>query len=727
MKRFIHLLPVALLLVSASLNAQQVFVNENFEAGSGTTLPSGWTQTTNASDGGFNIGSAAALSSSAWVIPTHTNVIATNDDGCNCDKSVDYLYSPVIDLSAATSAILSLDVFYQDGSYQSVQEDAKIEVTVDGSSYTELMDIAGSTSWRTVEIDLSSYVGYATVKLRFKYSDNGGYVYGLALDNIKVYQPAENDIAVTSINVAPYVAAGFYTVSGTVKNTGSEPITYFQVDWTTDGGTISYTDRVSGVSIPSLGSYNFTHNIDVDAFNPGVYNLKVTALVPNQTADGDTSNNAQSASFVSLTAIPDKNVLIEEYTGAWCQYCPDGAVILEDILNTTPNAIGVSIHDNDGMAFTAGNTIIAQYASGFPAGTVDRFNFEDLGGVELNRGIWEDAVNERLDDVSPVAVSSVNTYNAATRALSVTVTAEFFASFTGDYRMSLMVVEDSVSGSGNQYDQVNAFNTVSGHPYQGAGNPIVGFQHMNVLRTILGGAWGQTGIIPSSVQANTPYTYTFTTTIPQTWDTTQLKLVAVVQKYNADANDRAVLNAVQSDLNDSVANAFMLAPDYGVGIILVNNAGSGGSNGSATATGVGIGPFTYVWSNGDTSATATGLSPGTYTVTMTDNSGQTSTTSVTVYENNEVGINETAADQLAMNVYPNPTSGQITLAVDLGANKGAKVEIFNLVGTKVYERNLGAFSSVNLTVDMGGYASGMYLVKLTAGEKTVVSKVQVNK
>lgn len=54
------------------------------------------------------------------------------------------------------------------------------------------------------------------------------------------------------------------------------------------------------------------------------------------------------------------------------------------------------------------------------------------------------------------------------------------------------------------------------------------------------------------------------------------------------------------------------------------------ANGSATATGSGTAPFTFLWSNGANTATVGNLSPGTYTVTMTDANGCSDQTTATV-------------------------------------------------------------------------------------------------
>lgn len=58
----------------------------------------------------------------------------------------------------------------------------------------------------------------------------------------------------------------------------------------------------------------------------------------------------------------------------------------------------------------------------------------------------------------------------------------------------------------------------------------------------------------------------------------------------------------------------------------------GGNDGSATASAVGIGPFSYAWSNGETTATASNLTDGTFIVTVTDSVGCEGRDTITITE-----------------------------------------------------------------------------------------------
>ncbi len=82
-------------------------------------------------------------------------------------------------------------------------------------------------------------------------------------------------------------------------------------------------------------------------------------------------------------------------------------------------------------------------------------------------------------------------------------------------------------------------------------------------------------------------------------------------------------------------------------IILTTNptpAGCGLSDGTATVSTTGSGPFTYSWSSGGTTTTETGLSAGDYYITVTDTySGCSETDTVTVVNPNAPSSNITAS------------------------------------------------------------------------------------
>lgn len=80
----IVLIALSVLLMTSTGWAQTTLYSQNFE---GTGLPTDWSQTSNATDGGWKFGTNTQLQSSSFPITAHTKMACTNDDACNCDKS----------------------------------------------------------------------------------------------------------------------------------------------------------------------------------------------------------------------------------------------------------------------------------------------------------------------------------------------------------------------------------------------------------------------------------------------------------------------------------------------------------------------------------------------------------------------------------------------------------------------------------------------------------------
>ena len=73
---------VPLMFFSSWVVHAQTYFNEDFEKGSGTDLPKGWTQFTKASDGGWLRGYGSDISNYSFSPPIHSYVLATNDSKC---------------------------------------------------------------------------------------------------------------------------------------------------------------------------------------------------------------------------------------------------------------------------------------------------------------------------------------------------------------------------------------------------------------------------------------------------------------------------------------------------------------------------------------------------------------------------------------------------------------------------------------------------------------------
>jgi len=120
---------------------------------------------------------------------------------------------------------------------------------------------------------------------------------------------------------------------------------------------------------------------------------------------------------------------------------------------------------------------------------------------------------------------------------------------------------------------------------------------------------------------------------------------------------------------------------------------------------------------------------GIYSITyrVTDPSGNTSQefTRMVYYTywpkcfNSTVSVNTQSVDE-TVNVYPNPTSGVVTLDLKGSMAQTAKVEVYNAMGQMVMNQNYSEAAS-KFEINLSGNATGVYTIKLIS-EGTVVTK-----
>jgi hypothetical protein len=241
---------------------------EDFNAGG---LGSFTTQGAAGSDR-FLVGNTAAANSAWWnIAATNTTQFAyTNDDNCNCDKANDRLRSPVFSLVGAyTSVTLAFDHAFNGGA----GEIGTVQISTGGAyttvaTLTNTSTLAGgfsTTPWVIGEtIDLTPYIGQATVQFRFRYNDGGGWRYGMGVDNVVVSGSAPVDIQTIDNTLLPTAVA--------IK--GFETVHY-------------YDDATSDVmmTIENLSSWNYqctTVDVDRDVTAAGSFS---TAFVNGVAAD----------------------------------------------------------------------------------------------------------------------------------------------------------------------------------------------------------------------------------------------------------------------------------------------------------------------------------------------------------------------------------------------------------------------------------------------------------
>ena len=193
---------------------------------------------------------------------------------------------------------------------------------------------------------------------------------------------------------------------------------------------------------------------------------------------------AQSDQFVP-TAPSNKKVVLEEYTGINCTWCPDGHKRANQIMAQHPGEVFlINVHAGSYAANTYttqfGNALANQTGlDGYPSGTVNRHVFSG-SNTALGRGDWASAANQILGSSSPVNIAAQGTLDWSTRTLTLTVQLYYTANEANSTNMlNVAITQDNVLGS-----QVG----MSLNPDQVVGTQ---YRHMHMLRHLITGQWGE--------------------------------------------------------------------------------------------------------------------------------------------------------------------------------------------------------------------------------------------
>lgn len=423
----------------------------------------------------------------------------------------------------------------------------EVRVSADGPSpeqfTSEPVAVIGSEKiyeWTTHEVDLGAYVGkrvYIAFVNRSLESDV------LALDDINV----EGSSGLASLEILP----GEYTLGDEELSFGG--ILTASSDEIVNTLSISFFvgDEEFHASYENLGlkegeSYDFMLPEKVSANYGEVVPFTVSAEVNGVPFDD------MNLHTTLLAFLPKKRVVVEEATGMWCGYCPEGIVAMETLQERYPDEfIGIAVHVNDDVT-VPGYGDVMSFPSGAPTAWIDRRDYcksplvsVTEGGVHtyttLMGGI-ESVFISRLAEQAFADVDVSSALNDNEDEMELVVKVRFAKRYNdSDFRVVLVMTEDDVWKQG--YYQTN---------YHSGRDEVLGgfeslppvitddFSFSHVARWIGGSYTGIEGIFPADIEAGEEYRYSSTVKLPKSVvDTDNLKMIAMV----ADASTGEIMNA----------------------------------------------------------------------------------------------------------------------------------------------------------------------------------------
>ena len=213
---------------------------------------------------------------------------------------------------------------------------------------------------------------------------------------------------------------------------------------------------------------------------------------------------AMAQDTIVSTEESNKNVVLEEYTGINCGYCPDGHKRANELAAANPGRVFlINIHQGSYAANTYttqwGNALANQTGlQGYPSGTVNRRVFSG-SSTALDRGQWAAKAAIVMGETSPVNIGAEGILDWETNTLSLHVQLYYTDSTTETNMLNVAVLQDGILGSQSG---------MSSNPDQVVGNQ---YKHMHMLRDLITGQWGAE---ITNTAVGTLFDTTFTYVVP---------------------------------------------------------------------------------------------------------------------------------------------------------------------------------------------------------------------
>ena len=302
-----------------------------------------------------------------------------------------------------------------------------------------------------------------------------------------------------------------------------------------------------------------------------------------------------SQSTLVSTTPANKNVILEEFTGIHCGYCPDGHEIANSLATTHPDRVVlVNIHAG-GYATPAsgepdlrtpvGNALNTWMSpAGYPAGSVQRRY--TAGEYAVSRGDWSGIVNTVLAEPSPVNVALDASIDMTTRVVTVHAEVYYTSPFASgtNHSLNVGILQDNFEGPQSNYGSPSPYNPTA---VLSNGN----YKHQHIFRGYINtsGTWGDAIDASQTSVITKTYTYTLPASIAGTYlDLANLKFFAFVGTgYNTPSsanvytaaevtpsltnvpNGYAYVNGITNSLNLGCSTSTNVAP-----VIKITNGGS---------------------------------------------------------------------------------------------------------------------------------------------------------
>lgn len=242
-----------------------------------------------------------------------------------------------------------------------------------------------------------------------------------------------------------------------INNNGYSPVSSVDYIITTDGNDSQEFHATIEPAVPGFSAGYMGAIIPAEA-EQCIKNKTLTITKVNGNENNATDKTA-SFTMYSLSEIIDRTVIVEQFTGTGCGWCPRGHVGMAKMREAFGDRFaGVALHQYSGQSSDAMNIATNKYAklsfSGAPSARINR-------GAEVDPyyGSYNDILEDMNEELAIPALAEVQVSgNFNEDKTKVDAKANLRPLFDGTYKLEFVLVADGLTGTGSGWNQANYYN-----------------------------------------------------------------------------------------------------------------------------------------------------------------------------------------------------------------------------------------------------------------------------
>lgn len=665
------LLGVLLIYGSIFNSTAQTVYSQNFES-SMTLMPAGWHQQLSTyipTNLGWQfdtifLPNGGGINSFLSVHGTYMAFVNDLDNNGSRSCNEDTLYTSSFSTVGYSHLFISLDANFID-----FYESASLIASKDGGhTWTVVSIIPGNLySWEHYTFNFGAFANQANVMIAFTYNDNCVQGAGIAIDNILVSVPTYNlDMGVTSQITTIFNRNNAPTpIQGTIFNYGADSITHMHLNYSIDGGA-AVTDAMTSLLIEPLTSYNFTHSIPWTPAVAGIHTIKIWADKLNGGNDQNNINDTLTTTVMVVDSIVPKQVAFEEFMQASCSPCLWATPHLDAILRMCA-AEGICNPIRYHVDWPGVDYMNNEIDTVFMNYMVDFYN---IGGVP-------EAFVDGTGNYDPAYMNLSDIQTEATKGSPIKINIES-ATYTPAsrlYKATVEITSYTPFPAGLIARAVLTVDTIKYDTNQSSEDPTYAFKP-------------PIGTFSTNGDPDTLFQYL--------------------------VNFPNVAEDIMPSDTGAILNAFTTGQTQTLHLSWVKNHPWGLRPDSLHYDSLFPGEHLVVYVQTLTGNPALGLQP--LYIYQSGSAPFTAPASI-----------ETPSNSVLLNLYPNPANGNTNLQVKLNAEQNVSIDIYNLLGEKVYSQEEGKMSSGMhlITIPCKNLSSGVYFIRLVSDNITTTRKLVI--